>query len=69
MRDIEGRASCSMKGVSGSMGEMGRVESSMMEKVLVMDEEEKMDVDDIAIVIEGMKGVEIKSGELEQGIS
>ena len=48
---------------------MGRVESSMMEKVLVMDEEEKMDVDDIAIVIEGMKGVEIKSGELEQGIS
>ena len=38
-------------------------------RVSVMDEGEKMEVDDIAIVIEGIEEVGTKSMELEQGIT
>ena len=41
----------------------------MIGRVSVMDEGEKMEVDDIAIVIEGIEEVGTKSMELEQGIT
>ena len=41
----------------------------MIGRVLVVDEVEKMEVDDIAIVMEGMKEIRTKSGESEQGIT
>ena len=58
-----------MKGVPGFMEKTSRVEVSIMGRVSVMDKGEEMEVDDIAIAIKGMKEVETKSGESEQGIA
>ena len=68
-RDTGRRVSCSAKGLSGSIGETGWVDNSLIGRVLVVDEVEKMEVDDIAIVMEGMKEIRTKSGESEQGIT
>ena len=51
------------------MEKTSRVEVSIMGRVSVMDKGEEMEVDDIAIAIKGMKEVETKSGESEQGIA
>ena len=59
-RDTGGRVSCSAKGLSASIWKIGWVS--------VMDEGEKMEVDDIAIIMEGIEDVGMKSGESEQGI-
>ena len=65
-RDIGGRISCLTKGVSDSIGEMGWMEGWMIGRVLVMNEREEMDVDNIAMIMKGIEGVGIKSGESEQ---
>ena len=57
-----GRVSCSMKGDVGCMGETGQVEGLMMGRVLVIEEGEEIDVINIAVVIEGIEGVGMKSG-------
>ena len=44
------------------MGETGQVEGLMMGRVLVIEEGEEIDVVDIAVVIEGTKGVGMKLG-------
>ena len=54
MRDTGERVSCSVKGASGSIGETGQIEDSMMERVLVMDEGEEIEADNITIVVEEM---------------
>ena len=68
VRDTGGRVSCSTKGFSGSIGKTGWVEGLMIGRVLVMDEGKEMEVDGIAIVIEGIEEVGMKFGESEQGI-
>ena len=45
------------------------MDDSMTGRVLVMDEGEKIEIDDIAIVMEGIEEVGTKSGESEQGIT
>ena len=50
-RDTVGKVSCSAKGVFGSIGETGWMDGLIIGRVSVMDEGEKMEVDDIAIVI------------------
>ena len=57
-----GRYSCSVKGDIGSMGVAGQVDDSMTGRVLVREDGDKMEVVDIVEVIDGMEGVEIKSG-------
>ena len=41
----------------------------MIGRVLVMDEGEEIEIDDIAIVMEGIEEVGTKSGKSEQGIT
>ena len=60
--DTGGRFSCSMKGDIGSMGEAGRMEDSMIGRVLVREDGDEIEVVDIVEVMDGMKGVGIKSG-------
>ena len=60
--DTGGRISCSMRGDVGWMGEMGWVKGLMMGRVLVIEEGEEIDVINIAVVIEGIEGVGMKSG-------
>ena len=61
-KDTGGRVICSMRGDVGCMGETGQVEGSMMGRILVMNEGEEIEVDDIAMIIEGIEDVEMKSG-------
>ena len=61
-KDTRGRVICSMRGDVGCMGETGQVEGSMMGRILVMNEGEEIEVDDIAMIIEGIEDVEMKSG-------
>ena len=51
-----------MKGDIGTMGVAGRVDDSMTGRVLVSEDGDEMEVVDIVEVIDGMEGVEIKSG-------
>ena len=44
------------------MGVAGQVDDSMTGRVLVREDGDKMEVVDIVEVIDGMEGVEIKSG-------
>ena len=60
--DTGGRISCSMREDVGWMGEMGWVKGLMMGRVLVIEEGEEIDVINIAVVIEGIEGVGMKSG-------
>ena len=57
-----------MKGVPGSMGETGLVEVSMTGRVSAMDEGEEIEVEDMAMVMEGIEEVGMKLGESEQSI-
>ena len=57
VRDIGERVSYSVKGLSGCIGEMGQVDDLMIGRVSVMDEGEEMEVDNIAIIIEGIEEV------------
>ena len=59
--DIGGRFSCSTKGDVGSMGEAGRMEDSMMGRVLEREDRDEIEVVDMVEVMDGMEGVEIKS--------
>ena len=60
--DTGGRFSCLMKGDIGSMGEAGRVEDLMIERVLVREDGDKIEVVDIVEVMDGIEGVGTKSG-------
>ena len=60
--DVGGRYSCSVKGDIGTMGVAGRVDDSMTGRVLVSEDGDEMEAVDIVEVIDGMEGVEIKSG-------
>ena len=60
--DIEERVSRSTRGDVGCMKETGQMEGSMMGRVLVMEEGDEIEVDNIAVVIEGIEGMGIKSG-------
>ena len=69
VRDTGGRVFCLEKRLSGSIGEAGWVDDSMIGRASVMDEEEEMEVDNIAIIMKGIEEVGTKSGESEQGIT
>ena len=60
--DTGERFSCSTKGDIGSMGEAGQVEDSMMERVLVREDGDEIEVVDIVEVMDGIEGVGMKSG-------
>ena len=60
--DIGGRFSCLTKGDIGSMDEAGWIEDSMMERVLVRENGDEIEVVDIVEVMDGTEGVRTKSG-------
>ena len=60
--DTGGRLSCLTKGDIGSMGEVGWVEDSMMGRVLVREDGDKIEVVDIVEIMDGIEEVGIKSG-------
>ena len=61
MTDTGGRFSCLTKGDVGSVGEAGRVEDSMMGRVLEREDRDEIEVVDIVEVMDGMEEVGIKS--------
>ena len=60
--DVGGRYSCSAKGDIGSVGVAGRVDDSMTGRVSAREDGDEMEVEDIVEAIDGMEGVEIRSG-------
>ena len=60
--DTGGRFSCLTKGDIGSMGEAGWVKDSMMGRVLVREDGDKIEVVDIVEVMDRIEGAGTKSG-------
>ena len=60
--DTGGRISCSTRGDMRYIGKTGQVDGSTMERVLVIEDGEEIDVVDMVEVIEGIEEVGMKSG-------
>ena len=60
--DIGGRCSCLTKGDIRSMGEASWLKDLMMERVLVREDGDEMEVVDIVEVMDRIEGVGMKSG-------